>query len=84
MLPRMATMNISLPDELRAYVESQVATGYFANVSDFMRHLIRMDAEDGRGRLRELIAEGERSGISELTFEEIIAKARKKAKSRAA
>jgi hypothetical protein len=49
-----------------------------------MRHLIRMDAEDGRGRLRELIAEGERSGISELTFEEIIAKAREKAKSRAA
>lgn len=80
----MATMNISLPDELRAYVGAQVATGCFANASDFVRHLIRHDLEDGRGRLRELIAEGERSGISELSFDEIIAKAKKKAKSRAA
>ena len=37
----MATMNISLPDEMRAYVEAQVATGYFANASDFIRHLLR-------------------------------------------
>ncbi|MEA3037608.1 MAG: antitoxin ParD1/3/4 [Sphingomonadales bacterium] len=80
----MATMNISLPDEMRAYVESQVATGYFANVSDFVRHLIRMDSEEGRGRLRELIAEGDRSDDSELSFDEIIAQAREKAKSRAA
>ena len=80
----MATMNISLPDELRAYVEAQVATGYFSNASDFVRHLIRADLEDGRGRLRELIAEGERSGISELSFDEIIERARERVKSRAA
>jgi antitoxin ParD1/3/4 len=80
----MATMNISLPDELRAYVEAQVATGYFSNASDFVRHLIRADLEDGRGRLRELIAEGERSGISELSLDEIWDRARERAKSRAA
>jgi antitoxin ParD1/3/4 len=80
----MATMNVSLPEELRAYVEAQVATGYFANISDFVRHLIRSDLEDGRGRLRELIAEGERSGISELSLEEIWDRARERAKSRAA
>jgi antitoxin ParD1/3/4 len=80
----MATMNISLPDEMRAYVESQIATGYFSNASDFMRHLIRTDLEEGRGRLRELIAEGDRSPVSELTFDEIIAKAQEKAQSRAA
>ena len=77
-------MNISLPDELRAYVEAQVATGYFANSSDFVRHLIRIDLEEGRGRLRELIAEGDRSGVSELTFDEIIQQAREQVKSRAA
>jgi antitoxin ParD1/3/4 len=77
-------MNISLTDELRAYVEAQVATGYFANSSDFIRHLIRSDVEEGRGRLRELIAEGERSGVSELTFDEIVQQAREQAKSRAA
>ncbi len=80
----MATMNISLPGQMRAYVEAQVATGYFANASDFIRHLIRFDQEEGRGRLRELIAEGEKSGVSELSFDEIIAKAREQVKSRAA
>ena len=80
----MATMNISLPDEMRAYVEAQIATGYFANASDFIRHLIRFDLEEGRGRLRALIAEGERSGVSELSFDEIIARARERAQSRAA
>ena len=83
-LSLMATMNVSLPDEMRSYVESQVATGYFANASDFVRHLIRMDSEEGRGRLRELIAEGDRGGISDLTFDEIIAQARESKKSRAA
>jgi antitoxin ParD1/3/4 len=80
----MATMNISLPDEMRAYVEAQVATGYFANASDFMRYLIRIDREDGRGRLRELLAEGERGGVSDLTLDEIWDRAREQAKSRAA
>ena len=80
----MATMNISLPNELRAYVEAQVATGYFANASDFMRHLIRFDLEEGRGRLRELIAEGERSGDCKLTLDEIWAQAMEDVKSRAA
>jgi antitoxin ParD1/3/4 len=69
---------------MRAYVETQVATGYFANSSDFIRHLIRFDREEGRGRLRELIAEGERSGVSDLSFDEIIQQAREQAKSRAA
>jgi antitoxin ParD1/3/4 len=80
----MATMNVSLPAEMRAYVEAQVATGYFANASDFIRHLLRIDIEDGRGRLRELLAEGERSGVSELTFDEIVAQAREQVRSRAA
>lgn len=77
-------MNVSLPEEMRAYVESQVRTGYFANASDFMRHLIRSDLEEGRGRLREMIAEGDRGGVSDLSFDEIIAKAREQARSRAA
>ncbi len=80
----MATMNISLPDEMRAYVEGQVATGYFGNASDFIRHLIRFDLEEGRGRLRELIAEGERSGDSKLTLDEIWEQAMEDVKSRAA
>ena len=37
----MATMNISLPDKMREWIDQQVATGRFSNASDLMRDLIR-------------------------------------------
>jgi antitoxin ParD1/3/4 len=37
----MATMNISVPDQMKDWVESQIEEGHFSNVSDFMRDLIR-------------------------------------------
>lgn len=37
----MATMNISLPDQMREWVESQLDTGNYASTSDYVRDLIR-------------------------------------------
>ena len=37
----MTTMNISLPADLRAIVEEQVASGRYATHSDYVRNLIR-------------------------------------------
>ncbi len=37
----MATMNISLPDQMKAWVEEQVKSGRYANSSDYMRDLVR-------------------------------------------
>ena len=37
----MATMNISLPDKMREWIDQQVATGRFSNASDLVRALIR-------------------------------------------
>ena len=45
----MATMNISLPDKMREWIDQQVATGRFANASDLVRDLIR-DAQARGGR----------------------------------
>jgi putative addiction module CopG family antidote len=45
----MATMNISLPDEMKAHVEAQVETGRFANSSDYIRDLIRIGGVADRG-----------------------------------
>jgi antitoxin ParD1/3/4 len=69
----MATMNISLPDQMKDWVEQQVATGRYANASDYFRDLIRDDQDDGFGRaeLRALIEEGLASGISDKTVEDI-------------
>jgi len=76
-------MNISLPAELKAFVEAQVATGQFANVSDYMRDVIR-ERQQAVERLRALIEEGEASGDSPYTIDEIIARAREQFESPAA
>ncbi|MEO0817694.1 MAG: type II toxin-antitoxin system ParD family antitoxin [Pseudomonadota bacterium] len=41
----MATMNISLPDQMKAWVEAQSKDGKYANSSDYVRELIRRDVE---------------------------------------
>lgn len=39
----MATMNISLPDPMRDWVDSRSQQGAYANKSDYVRDLIRKD-----------------------------------------
>lgn len=39
----MATMNISVPDPMRDWVQSRIDSGKYASVSDYMRDLIRRD-----------------------------------------
>ena len=41
----MATMNISLPDPMKQWVEEQADTGRYSNASDYVRDLIRRDQE---------------------------------------
>ncbi len=77
----MATMNISLPDQMKQWVEEQVATGRYANASDVMRDVIR-ERQDREAALEELYVEiqkGLDSGISTRTREELIAYARSRA-----
>jgi antitoxin ParD1/3/4 len=47
----MTSLNISLPDPLKAYVEGRVASGDFGTPSEFVRNLIRQDKEQRRSRL---------------------------------
>ena len=51
----MSTMNISLPEELKDFVDNQVKRGYGTS-SEYVRELIRRDQE--RLRLRELLLSG--------------------------
>jgi len=70
----MATMNISLPDEMKAFVEDRVGSGRYANASDFMRDLVRREMAERDRVFAELIAlaeEGLASGISDRTPEQI-------------
>jgi len=67
----MATMNISLPDSMREWVEQQISAGEYANSSDYMRDLIRHDQRQ-REQLRLALIEGEQSGRSPLKIMEIL------------
>jgi antitoxin ParD1/3/4 len=56
-------MNISLPENLKEFVESQVRSGDFSSVSEFMRQLLRREQrERDREKLELRILEGLSSG----------------------
>jgi antitoxin ParD1/3/4 len=52
----MSTMNISLPESLRAFVEEQVAARGYGTSSEYVRELIRKDLD--RQHLRGLLLDG--------------------------
>lgn len=74
---RMVELSITLPDEMKTFVEGQVATGQFADASDYVRDLIR-DRSLAVDRLRAAIAEGDASGISPYSIEDVIRRARER------
>ena len=75
----MATMNISLPEEMKSWVEEKAAGGLYSNSSDYVRDLIRHDQERSRkiASLQTLVREGFDSGVSDRTPEDIRQAARK-------
>ena len=73
----MATMNVSLPEPMKDWVEDRVKSGRYANASDYVRDLIRRDQER-REALVEALIEGEKSGTSRRSVREIAADTRSK------
>ena len=69
----MATMNVSLPDPMKDWVEQQVRTGHFSNASDYVRDLIRRHQEylDKREILVKALIAGEESGKSTESLDDI-------------
>ncbi len=41
----MATLNVTLPDPMKDWVERRTREGRFGNAGDYVRHLIRNDRE---------------------------------------
>ena len=77
----MATMNISLPDPMKAWVEEQSNGGRYGNASDYVRDLIRRDQDrlEALARFERLINEGLESGVGSRSREEILGEARRRA-----
>ncbi|MCC6391600.1 MAG: type II toxin-antitoxin system ParD family antitoxin [Bryobacterales bacterium] len=68
----MQTMNISLPDQLKEFVDEQVGSGRYSSVSEYVRDLIRNDERrKTEEKLESLLMEGIQSGEpTEMTRED--------------
>lgn len=69
----MATMNVSLPDAMKQWVEEQVQTGRYGNASDYVRDLVRRDQEraEARQELQDMVDKALASGINTRSREEL-------------
>ncbi|MEQ8391796.1 MAG: type II toxin-antitoxin system ParD family antitoxin [Thalassospira sp.] len=73
----MATMNVSLPDLMRKWVETQIEQGEYASSSDYVRDLIRQDQRRQK-LLQAALTDGMNSGRSPRTVEDIMEAAQQK------
>lgn len=76
----MATMNVSLPDAMKDWVEGRAETGRYSNASDYVRDLIRRDQERAEkiAAMQRLVDEAEASGVSSNSMDDILAVARRR------
>ncbi|OWV79792.1 antitoxin [Rhizobium sp. R635] len=74
----MATMNVSLPDPMKDWVEAQTRTGRYANASDYVRDLIRRDQErnDKIAAMQRFVDEGLKSGVGSRSKDDLFEAAR--------
>ncbi len=75
----MATMNISLPESLKSFVDGQVAERGYATSSEYVRELIRQDQE--RQGLRVKLLEGAGSPLTAPVDKAYFNRLRKRARS---
>lgn len=67
----MTSLNISLPETLKEYVEGQVASGDWGTPSEFIRELIRQDKERRLGNLEQELIAAARGATVELSVADI-------------
>ena len=77
----MATMNVSLPDAMKAWVEGRTEDGAYSNASDYVRDLIRRDRArvEKIKAMQTLVTDGLESGVSSLSMDGLLQEARRRA-----
>jgi antitoxin ParD1/3/4 len=81
-LGSMSTMNISLPETLKSFVDQQVVGRGFGTSSEYVRELIRKDQD--RQKLRRLLLDGAATAPTEPVDEAYFDGLRDRVRSRAA
>jgi len=70
----MASMSVSLSDQMRGFIKGRVESGDYHNESEYIRDLVRKDraklSEDKK--LLSLLRQSEHSGVSDFTVPELM------------
>ena len=77
----MASMNISLPDPMKDWVETQTNSGRYDNASEYVRDLIRHDQDRASkiSAMQKLVDEAFEGGASDKSLDDIWAAAKAQA-----
>jgi antitoxin ParD1/3/4 len=67
----MTSLNISLPEALKEFIEGQVATGDWGTPSEYVRELIRQDKARRLGNLEQELIAGAKGSKIEIPLAEI-------------
>lgn len=78
----MTSMNVSLPEQMKSWVEGKIDAGQYHNASEYIRDLIRKDQAETEKTLafRAAIEIGRNSGVDDRSVDEIFVEAKTKAK----
>lgn len=76
----MLRKTITVTKQQNSWIKSQIDSGQYGNDSEYMRDLVRKDQEYKQKLtiLRHALQEGEDSGISKISMNNILTKAKKK------
>jgi len=79
----MATMNVSLPDPMKRWVEAQAESGRFSNASEYVRDLIRRDQDRLAKitRIQTIVDEAMAAGAGDRSMSELLSAAKRQAQS---
>jgi antitoxin ParD1/3/4 len=70
----MPVVTVTVPDPMKAWLDSQAETGRYVDAADYVRDLIRRDQERAAkiSNMQMLVDEGIASGISDETMDDIL------------
>ncbi|MCU1323622.1 MAG: transcriptional regulator [Acidobacteriaceae bacterium] len=67
----MSTLNISLPEPLKSYIDAQIEAGDYGTPSEYVRDLILDDKKRRLGRIEQQLLEAIKSEPLPILWEEI-------------
>ena len=73
----MKTVNVSMPDMMKQWIEAQVATGRYASASDYLRDLVRRDQDQKSDEqtLLNALADGQDANIEPKNLPQLLREA---------